>query len=56
MAKAEKKQKGTEDKSAGRKLHDHKWNTQGTCEICGASPIAGRAYHDLFREGSRPSA
>ncbi|MGA9760885.1 MAG: hypothetical protein WBQ14_00460 [Gaiellaceae bacterium] len=56
MTRVQKKRKGSDDKSAEHKGHEHKWNEHGTCEICGASPIEGRAYHDLFREGSRPSA
>ena len=48
--------KSAEDKSAEHKPHTHKWNDHDKCEICGASPIPGRAYKDMFRQGNRPSA
>jgi hypothetical protein len=54
MTKLHKKPKSAEDTSAERKPHTHKWNDQDKCEICGASPIPGRAYNDMFRQGSRP--
>lgn len=54
MTKLHKKPKSAEDTSAERKPHTHKWNDQDKCEICGASPIPGRAYTDMFRQGSRP--
>ena len=53
MTKQQKKPKGAEDKSAEPKQHEHKWNDHDKCEICGASPIPGRAYNDMFREGHR---
>jgi hypothetical protein len=56
MARISKKPKSAEDKSAEHEPHTHKWNDQKKCEICGASPIPGRAYHDMFREGSRPTS
>jgi len=54
MSKLHKKPKSAEGESAEHKPHTHKWNDE--CEICGASPIPGRAYNDMFRQGSRPSA
>jgi|GEM_PF-2970046 len=56
MTGLHRKPKSAEDKSAEHKPHTHKWNDQDKCEICGAIPIPGRAYDDLFRKGSRPSA
>jgi hypothetical protein len=56
MSKLHKKPKSAEGESAEHKPHTHKWNDENKCEICGASPIPGRAYDDMFRQGSRPSA
>jgi hypothetical protein len=55
MTRLHKKPKPAEEQGAKPKTHEHKWNDQDKCEICGASPIPGRAYNDMFREGSRPT-
>jgi hypothetical protein len=56
MTKPHKKPKDAEGKSAEHDSHTHRWNDQNKCEICGASPIPGRAYNDMFRQGSRTTS
>jgi hypothetical protein len=56
MTPLHKKPKSAKDENAEQKPHTHKWNDQDKCEICGASAIPGRAYNDMFRQGSRPTS